>query len=757
MSITPGDDSRLSRPAAAFLNVFQPDDPGPSLLAPADPHLPKPNPPPPLPLGVSAASACPSTSGRPPLRCPLSLTLALVSGLPICVVGFLAWGVPFLNLTAAIDPLALSIRTLVFALLERDLTLTWANMRAVVLAQRRLWDVQGQPADAFAQAEALVRLMWPVLQSNPKLMMLIAATLHGDAVHMVAAHNLSAFGPCVGLQNGTHRWFEGWDFARNGLDGKVLQRGSVLSAVSSFNTYPYNQTTPSRPFTWIPVYHPPLNLGNVFSANVGLFDARGRYSGRFGLSVSTNYIAQFLAEQLASQPATRGGRLALYDELGMVVAASHGAWNVPGGVPLTAVGDSDLAAAGTLLQSQEGDWCPDDISLEVKLSIPYFLDVNLFADSYSEGVPLRWCAVLLSPRENTMRFVDRSVSFATAFVCGTTLGSTVLAVALGLLVTRPIKRLTSGMSALKAGRFPEARRATGRKSVFRELFVAQGSYDSLVEAIDAFGKYVPATVVRGLLAGTIRPELGMTEKDVVVAFMDVENFTDLCESNPAEDIVSVTCQLFDTCCDIILHSQGTVDKFIGDCVMAMWGAPTPLPQPAVGAVEALIEILRMLRRQPLACGDGSPVGLLIGAHGGRCLVGNFGATARWDYTAVGDVVNAAARLAPLNKQFGTHCLVAGVLRDQATGSAWATCCMRPMGDAVVVGKRRALAVYEVREQPVDDREGWELAVQQFATGELAPAADYFRALPNDAAARAFLEDVGQTPPGGPFCRTMRSK
>eukprot|EP00667_Euglena_gracilis_P004631 EG_transcript_4653 len=664
-----------------------------------------------------------------------------------------------MNLTAAIDPLSHSIRTLVFAILERDLTLTWANMRALAMAQRRLWDVEGQPMDAYLEAEALARTLWPTLLSNPKVYLLSVMTImHSDVMHSVTIQNRTGVGPCVWLQNDTHLWIERWNMTSHTLTGQVLQWVTPLSVSESSNGYPINQTTPAEPFAWRPMYHPVfINVGNAFSSNVGLFDAQGRYMGRFSTAVPTTYLNEFLKDQLASQPATWGGRLALYDELGLVVAASHGAADQSRQYALDEIGDPDLEAAARLLAAQPGGWCPANLSLDVRFSARYFLDVHLFADPVTFPTPLRWCAVLLSPRENTMQRVDMSVSFATAFVCGTTLGATLLAVALGLLVTRPVQRLTSGMSALKAGRFAEARRATGRKSVFSELFVAQGSYDSLVEAIDAFGKYVPATVVRGLLAGTIRPKLGMAEEDVVVAFMDVENFTRMCESNPVEDIVSVTCQLFDTCCEIILHSQGTVDKFIGDCVMAMWGAPAPVPHAGVRAVEAIIETLCMLRRQPLSCGSGSAVGLLIGAHGGRCLVGNFGATARWDYTAVGDVVNAAARLGSLNKQFGTHCLISGALHDQATASTWATCCMRPMGDVVVVGKRRALAVYEVREQPVADRDAWAEAVRRFGKGDLDAAAAYFRARPGDDAAHAFLEDVEHTPPGGPYHRTMRSK
>eukprot|EP00667_Euglena_gracilis_P010114 EG_transcript_10282 len=502
MSVRPFSAPHSSLPTSAFLNLVPPEAaslasfPGPEK---GDPRAPPPSPP--------TSPGPPPDVPKPSWSCPLSLTLALVSGLPICVVGFLAWGVPFLNLTAAIHPLNHSIRTLVFAILERDLTLTWDNMRALAMAQRRLWNVGGQPMDAYAEAEPLARTFWPIVEANEKLLGTMVFTANADLVRLVAPHRDPDFGLCVSVQNGTHRWIAGWDFERGRFSGAVLQWMPLYNPQKAVAVVPVNQTTPWHPFAWLAVYNPLGNLGNLYSANVGLFDAAGQYFGRFSVSVSTLHLARFLRDQLASQPATRGGRLALYDETGLVVAASHGTADQNRRYALTEIGDPDLEAVGRLLDTLPGGWCPANASVDVSFSIRYFLDVRLFEDTHSAYQPLQWCAVLLSPRENTMRSVDRSVTFAAAFVCGMTLGITALAVTLGLLVTRPIQRLTAGMSALKACRFPEARRVAGRKSVFAELFVAQGSYDSLVEAIDAFGKYVPATVVQGLLAGTIRPKL----------------------------------------------------------------------------------------------------------------------------------------------------------------------------------------------------------------------------------------------------------
>eukprot|EP00668_Euglena_longa_P037517 GGOE01048306.1.p1 GENE.GGOE01048306.1~~GGOE01048306.1.p1 ORF type:complete len:774 (+),score=204.46 GGOE01048306.1:282-2324(+) len=546
--------------------------------------------------------------------------------------------------------------------------------------------------DAYAEAVPLARMMWPVLESNSKLLLIALLTVNGSSVKVVGVDNFPSSGPCITFQNGTHHWIEHWDAEHGNPTGQVVGMLPAVTVDQSVNGNPFNETTSDQPFFWIPVNNPQINLGNVFSANVGLFDGQGRYMGRYGIAISTAHLSRFLSEQLAAQPATRSGRIALYDELGLVVAASHGNPDQNVRLGLSEIGDADLEAAGRLIGTLTG-WCPNVSLDDVHFSRRYFMDTNVFADPITKPRSLRWCAVLLSPRENTMQCVDQSVSFAVAFVCGTTIGVTVLAIALGLLVTRPIKHLTAGMGALKACRFAEARRATGWKSFFTELVVAQGSYDSLVEAIDAFGKYVPNTVVRGLLAGTIR--------------------------TPAEEIVSVMCQLFDTCCDVILRSEGTVDKFIGDCIMAMWNAPLPRPNHERSAVTAALR----MQRAVLSLHDswrqcGLPIlKFRLGIHTGHCLVGNFGCSYRVSYTCLGNSVNLASRLEALNKKFDTTVCMSQSTHDGCKNDFH----FRHLSKVTVPGCSEVLSVYEVL-CAVDAEEEQDVLVRSFR-GSLCSATD----------------------------------
>jgi adenylate cyclase len=211
-----------------------------------------------------------------------------------------------------------------------------------------------------------------------------------------------------------------------------------------------------------------------------------------------------------------------------------------------------------------------------------------------------------------------------------------------------------------------------------------------------FAQYVPAEVVARLVR---RPELlrlGGEAREVTLMFTDLANFTGLSEKLTPEQTVEVLTAYFDAMTPIIHAHRGTVDKYIGDAIMAFWGAPLDDADHAEHAVRAALEMQRAmdrLRAGLLARGL-PPIGMRIGIHSGTAVIGNVGSQARFSYTAIGDAVNLAARLEGANKAFGS-----GILLSDATAARLPhDIGLRPLDDVIVKGKTEPVRVYT----PCDD-------------------------------------------------------
>jgi class 3 adenylate cyclase/CHASE2 domain-containing sensor protein len=188
------------------------------------------------------------------------------------------------------------------------------------------------------------------------------------------------------------------------------------------------------------------------------------------------------------------------------------------------------------------------------------------------------------------------------------------------------------------------------------VYVARRYRDKKRFIRDAFSRYVEPKVVQQLLEN---PQALVTEgenREMSFLFTDMQNFTALSESVEPKLLVKVMGRYFDGICDIIIKSGGTIDKFIGDAVVALYGAPAALPDHAQRAVEAAVAIHRYAEefRQRVKKESGVSLGMTrVGVHSGAAIVGNFGSSQRHNYTAMGDTVNTASRLEGANKHLGT--------------------------------------------------------------------------------------------------------
>lgn len=240
----------------------------------------------------------------------------------------------------------------------------------------------------------------------------------------------------------------------------------------------------------------------------------------------------------------------------------------------------------------------------------------------------------------------------------------VLAYALGRTMRRPIQELASAASAVRELEL-DAVPALPR-SRFRELDDAGRAFNAMVAALRAFAVYVPHDLVRRLIARGDVTAIRSETRDVSVLFTDIVGFTARTEALRADDTAAFLNRHFGLLTACIEAEGGTVDKYMGDGVMALWGALDPQPDHAARAARAARAIALALRADNAVLAH--PVRVRIGLHSGPVVVGNIGTPSRMNYTVVGDTVNTAQRLQELARVLAPDAETA-ILTSAATAAA----------------------------------------------------------------------------------------
>jgi adenylate cyclase len=285
-----------------------------------------------------------------------------------------------------------------------------------------------------------------------------------------------------------------------------------------------------------------------------------------------------------------------------------------------------------------------------------------------------------------------------------------------------------------------------------------------------FGQYVAPGIVNQLLEHPELLRLGGEEQNLTAMFSDIRNFTGISETMSPHDLVELLNEHLSEMTDVIFHHRGTLDKYIGDSIMAFWGAPYPQPDHAENACNAglaMLKALETLHARWQAAGK-PKLNVGIGINTGPMLVGNMGSRRRFNFTIMGDNVNLASRLEALNKTFGTRLIISETtyqaVRDKML--------VRELDLIRVQGKTRPVTIYELHGpfaetqgvRPLVDRfhtameayrsAQWETAIGMF--GEL------LRDYPEDGPTRVFIQrcwDLIEEPPEGEWdgVFVMRSK
>jgi adenylate cyclase len=322
---------------------------------------------------------------------------------------------------------------------------------------------------------------------------------------------------------------------------------------------------------------------------------------------------------------------------------------------------------------------------------------------------------------------------------------------IGSMLSRSLRALSEETDRIQ--RF-EPSTAPPVRSLIREIDDLGRSVSTMRTVAETFSRFVPRRLVEKLIETGTPLQLGGARRQVTLLFSDIVNFTEITEKADPTRVMQYTSRYFAAMSQEIMSHSGTVDKFIGDAIMAIWNAPADDPDHAANACAAALAFQRANQRLNAEFAqEGWPVyRTRIGLHTGEAVVGNIGSEDRMNYTALGATVNLAARLEGLNKQYGTSILVSSAIK-QRVGARFI---FRSIDRISPKGFAEAFEIYELRGEPgaagVGDVEfwrEWESLYSAMRNGPLAVAeielAAFVTKYPDDGVARYHQASARQLP------------
>jgi adenylate cyclase len=356
------------------------------------------------------------------------------------------------------------------------------------------------------------------------------------------------------------------------------------------------------------------------------------------------------AELLGDIPVGRTGRSYVLGPNGAIIIASHNAEKAPRLGPLDAV----ALAAGRLVAARQRD----------ALNVSEKTSLRVGGADYAVGLsPLwfqGWQLAVVVPEAEFLAQIEATIqTVALGLALFVLVAGAVGVAAARRFVGIPIAKVVGDLGHVE--RF-ELEQVPRRRSRLVEIDRLSEAISRMSLSLADFAKFIPTDLVRSLVAEGVRAEPGGSRREITVLFADLAGFTRLSEEL-GDEVVPVVSRFLDAASQAIAAEGGTVDKYIGDAVMAFWNAPRTDPDHAYHACRAAIAIASALETLDLPPRVVQTLRVRIGIQTGPAIVGNVGSTTRLNYTALGDTVNQASRFEGVNKVYGTTVLIGSTTRQ----------------------------------------------------------------------------------------------
>jgi class 3 adenylate cyclase len=321
---------------------------------------------------------------------------------------------------------------------------------------------------------------------------------------------------------------------------------------------------------------------------------------------------------------------------------------------------------------------------------PDKVEYTALFSNFPAGFAKQWEVLIVTPTDDFVGDLKQTNRRLFWLVIGLTALESALIYFMVRLIAQPIERAAEQIQRIRSLTLD----APGREqSRVREIARLQGAVRLLHNALRSFSVFVPVGIVRELIESGKPLAPGVEARFMTVFFSDLENFSTIAETLSPEELSRQVTMYFESVTDAISLERGTIDKFIGDSVMAFWGAPAPCEDHVwLGCRAALRASNRMRRLNELWRTEGRrTMRLRVGLHCANVVVGSIGSAERLSYTVMGDGVNVASRLEGVNKQFGTSICISASVYEQVADRALT----RPIQRLSVKGRAGEFLVYEL--------------------------------------------------------------
>ena len=483
-----------------------------------------------------------------------------------------------------------------------------------------------------------------------------------------------------------------WHF-RN-IDYGVI-RSEIEPADFDPRTRPwYKATRPETGIYWSNVYRFQSTHDLGITGSCPILNNKGNLQAVVGVDITLNSLTEFVA----SQRLVKNGKIFIINEAGEVItddSRSYDETSGESGGRLPQLKDLEipwfedayrkhLASGAEILSSTTGG----------RIYLGFFF-------RFPAAFEKKWKIAAVIPEAEVVGPTRKIIYQALLITALITLTCLLLVYAASGWITRPVKRLVQEAGKIKDFRLEEV---NGIQSNLTEIRSLSDAFMAMKGGLASFGRYVPAELVRQLIATGREAKLGGEKTRLAIMFTDIVGFTTLSETLTAEDLMLQLSAYLDRMTQIIEQEQGTVDKYIGDGIMAFWGAPLKVENPALLACRAALGCNKAeadLNRQWQA-EEKPPMPTCFGIHFGETIVGNVGSSKRMNYSIFGDNVNLASRLEGINRIYGTKIIVSQSVYEAVDNQM----ICRPLDIVAVKGKTKSIAIHELL--AVKDEEGAEV-------------------------------------------------